>query len=305
MAMDIALTAKKLSKNYGGLKAVSEVDLEVKKGAIFGLVGPDGAGKTTTLRMLSTAIHPDSGAASVLGFDLLSQRGKVKEHIGYMPQHFSLYGDLTVSENIDFYSDLYQVREDTARVRKRELLAANNLEPFKDRLADQLSGGMKKKLALACTLVHTPEILILDEPTTGVDPLSRREFWRILYSLVPEVTILISTPYMDEAERCNEICLMYNGRAMAIDTPKDILKKFKGEILEIKCDCLRELMKALSQAPGIKEVRIFGDSLHVFVDSAAASRPGIESFIAANGLKFSSIRQVGPKLEDVFISILK
>ena len=232
--MDIAIKTQGLSKKYGNVVAVDNLSFEVEKGEIFGLVGPDGAGKTTTLRMLSTALSPDSGEASIQGFNIVSQSSEVKLRIGYMPQMFSLYGDLTVEENIDFYADLYQVSPDIAAGKKKELLAFSNLESFKKRAADKLSGGMKKKLALACTLIHTPEVLILDEPTTGVDPLSRREFWRILYALIPEVTIVISTPYMDEAERCNRVGLIYNGHLILIDTPEKVLEKFKGEILEVK-----------------------------------------------------------------------
>jgi ABC-2 type transport system ATP-binding protein len=303
--METAIETRGLSKNFKDVAAVSLLDLTVNKGEIFGLVGPDGAGKTTTLRMLSTALLPDSGSASVAGFDVVKQAEDVKLSIGYMSQRFSLYSDLTVEENIDFYSEIYQVPPDEARARKDELLLANNLTHFRDRIADQLSGGMKKKLALTCTLIHTPSLIILDEPTTGVDPLSRREFWRILYSLIPCVTIIMSTPYMDEAERCNRIGLMNKGRLVMTDTPKKILEKFNGEILEIKCDCIREGKKILSGLSFVREVQVFGDSLHVFLDSVSSSKDKIEELLRSRGAKLFSVKAIRPSLEDVFISILK
>jgi ABC-2 type transport system ATP-binding protein len=303
--MDAAVATFRLSKKYGDLEAVSSLDLEVKKGEIFGLVGPDGAGKTTTLRMLSTALLPDSGNALVVGYDVVKQAEDIKRNIGYMSQRFSLYRDLTVEENIDFYSEIYQVPSDEARARKEELLLANNLAPFRSRIADQLSGGMKKKLALACTLIHTPDLIILDEPTTGVDPLSRREFWKILYSLVPSVTIVISTPYMDEAERCNRIGLMNKGKLIVTDTPKKILERFSGEILEIRCDCVRVSKGILSNEPYVKEVQVFGDRLHVFLDSVSSSKDRIEELLRSKGAKLFSVKAIQPSLEDVFISIMK
>lgn len=303
--METVVKTTALKKSFGAETAVNSIDLEIFKGEIFGIVGPDGAGKTTTLRMLSTALVPDSGTASIMGFDVVSQTEKVKLRIGYMPQRFSLYGDLTVEENIDFFADLYQVPEAEAKKRKRELLLANSLEAFTERPADKLSGGMKKKLALSCTLIHTPDVIILDEPTTGVDPLSRREFWKILNSLVPRTTIIVSTPYMDEAERCTRIGLMNKGKLVHVDEPKEILKKFPKEVLEIKCDCLRKGRDLFKGFPEVEDVQIFGDSLRLYVPSAAAAKPKIEAHLRQEGFVVADIRQVPPKLEDVFISILK
>ena len=303
--MDIAIKTQGLSKKYGSVLAVDNLSFEVGKGEIFGLVGPDGAGKTTTLRMLSTALSPDSGEASIQGFNIVSQSSEVKLRIGYMPQMFSLYGDLTVEENIDFYADLYQVSPDIAAGKKKELLAFSNLESFKKRAADKLSGGMKKKLALACTLIHTPEVLILDEPTTGVDPLSRREFWRILYALIPEVTIVISTPYMDEAERCNRVGLIYDGHLILIDMPEKVLGKFKGEILEVKCERLQQAKKLLEDLPQISGVQLIGDSLHIFLDSIENKKQMVGTFLSSKGIKVFSMKKISPRLEDVFISLLK
>lgn len=230
--MEFAVEAAKLTKKFAGLEAVSGLDIKIRQGEIFGLVGPDGAGKTTTLRMLSTAMEQTSGEAKVLGLDTRTDEEKIRDRIGYMPQRFSLYGDLTVDENLDFFADIYSVPAGRQRrARKEELLRFTNLSPFTDRKAQNLSGGMQKKLGLACNLIHTPEVLFLDEPTTGVDPISRREFWRILYRLT-EVTIIVTTPYMDEAERCNRIGLIREGKLLICDTPAEIKKKAEARSLE-------------------------------------------------------------------------
>jgi ABC-2 type transport system ATP-binding protein len=229
--MEFAIEAEKLTKKFKNLTAVSELDLQIKKGEIFGLVGPDGAGKTTTLRLLSTAMLPTSGQARVLGLDTKNEEEKIRDKIGYMPQRFSLYGDLTVEENLRFFADLYQVPAETRKKKETELLNFTNLTAFIKRKGRELSGGMQKKLALACNLIHTPTILFLDEPTTGVDPISRREFWRILYGL-SGVTIVVTTPYMDEAERCNRVGLMREGKLLMCDTPVEIKRKAGAKSLE-------------------------------------------------------------------------
>jgi ABC-2 type transport system ATP-binding protein len=230
--MEFAVEAIKLTKKFAKLEAVSRLDLQVRQGEIFGLVGPDGAGKTTTLRILSTAMEQTSGKAKVLSLDTLKDEEKIRDRIGYMPQRFSLYGDLTVEENMDFFADIYSVPPNNQRkARKEELLNFTNLAKFTQRKARDLSGGMQKKLGLACNLIHTPEILFLDEPTTGVDPISRREFWRILYRLAG-VTIIVTTPYMDEAERCNRIALIREGRLLICDTPPEIKKSGGAKTLE-------------------------------------------------------------------------
>jgi ABC-2 type transport system ATP-binding protein len=229
--VDFAVVTSKLTKKFKTLTAVSELNLQVRPGEIFGLVGPDGAGKTTTLRMLSTAMEQTAGEARVLGLDTRKQEEKIRDRIGYMPQKFSLYADLTVEENIDFYADIYQVPQKEREAKKIRLLEFTRLDPFRKRRGGQLSGGMQKKLGLACNLVHTPEILFLDEPTTGVDPISRREFWRILYGLAG-VTILVTTPYMDEAERCNRVGLIREGKLLICDTPAEIKRKAESKTLE-------------------------------------------------------------------------
>ncbi|OGC05966.1 hypothetical protein A2230_08615 [candidate division WOR-1 bacterium RIFOXYA2_FULL_36_21] len=229
--MEFAIEAVNLTKKFKDFNAVSGLNLQIKRGEIFGFVGPDGAGKTTTLRMLSTAMEPTSGEASVLGLNVRTEEEKIRDKIGYMPQRFSLYGDLTVSENIDFFADIYKVEREYRRKRKAELLEFMSLAEFVKRKGRELSGGMQKKLALACNLIHTPKLLFLDEPTTGVDPISRREFWRILYGL-ENVTIVVSTPYMDEAERCNRVGLIREGRLLLCDVPSEIKKRANARTLE-------------------------------------------------------------------------
>lgn len=230
--MELAVQATSLTKKFADLTAVNGLNLEIKKGEIFGLVGPDGAGKTTTLRILSTAMEQTSGEAFVLGLNVKNQEESIRDKIGYMPQRFSLYGDLTVQENIDFFADIFEVPKGEERKKKAEfLLKFTGMLQFTDRRAAKLSGGMYKKLALACMLIHTPEVLFLDEPTLGVDPISRREFWRILYGL-KDVTIIISTPYMDEAERCNRIALVREGKLLICDTPEEVKKRAGAKTLE-------------------------------------------------------------------------
>lgn len=229
--MEFAIETKRLTKKFKNITAVSNLDLHVRQGEIFGLLGPDGAGKTTTMRIFSTAMEQTSGEGKVLGLNIKTDEEKIRERIGYMPQKFSLYGDLTVDENINFFADIYQVPKDVRERKKTELLEFTKLSPFKKRKAQDLSGGMQKKLALACSLIHKPELLFLDEPTTGVDPISRREFWRILYGL-KYITIIVTTPYMDEAIRCNRIGLIREGRLLICDTPSEILKKTHAKSLE-------------------------------------------------------------------------
>ena len=229
--MEYAIEASGLSKEFKGFRALCELNLKILPGEIFGLVGPDGAGKTTTQRILSTAMVQTSGLAKVFGMDVRKQEEKIREKIGYMPQRFSLYGDLTVDENIDFFADIYQVPREVRENKRIELLEFTKLLPFRKRKAQNLSGGMQKKLALACCLIHKPRLIFLDEPTTGVDPISRREFWRILYGL-PNITIFVSTPYMDEAERCNRVGLIREGKLLICDAPYEIEKKTETGNLE-------------------------------------------------------------------------
>ena len=229
--MQLAIETKKLTKKFGDNIAVNELDLEIRQGEIFGLVGPDGAGKSTTMRLISTAMTPTSGKAVVLGFDTANKEEEIRERVGYMPQRFALYGELTVDENINFFAEIYGVPRAELEKKKKELLEFTGMSKFAARRGRNLSGGMQKKLALACNLIHKPEIIMLDEPTLGVDPISRREFWRILYGLT-DVTIVVTTPYMDEAERCSRIGLIRGGKLLKCDTPDEIKKHYGTKSLE-------------------------------------------------------------------------
>ncbi len=303
--MEYAVKAVGLRKQFGKLVAVEGVDLDVRRGEIFGLVGPDGAGKTTAMRMLCGVLDASGGEADVAGFDVRRRPEQVKRRIGYMPQRFSLYGDLTVAENLLFFARLYQVPRGERLRRERELLEFSRLGPFRDRCAQNLSGGMKQKLALCCTLIHTPEVLFLDEPTTGVDPVSRRDFWRILYSLLREgVTLFLSTPYMDEAERCGRVALMQEGRLLISDTPAALKARMRGELFEVIASSPREAREALAARPEVLGVQVFGDRLHAWVQDAGRGEAAIRAALAARGLELTSLRRIAPNLEDVFVSVV-
>jgi len=296
--MDAIRTAG-LTRCFGTQVAVDHVTFAVSEGEIFGLVGPDGAGKTTTMRLLTGILAPTGGDAWVDGLHITREADLIKERIGYMSQRFGLYPDLTVLENIDFYADLYDVAKEDRAEKTERLLAFSNLTPFKRRRAGNLSGGMKQKLGLACALIHTPRVLFLDEPTNGVDPVSRRDFWRILYQLLREgVTIFVSTAYLDEAERCSRIGLMHQGRLLACDTVDGVKGLMQGAMLEVQCDRPREAAKILQ--PG--NVALYGDKLHVRVDTADLGRDRVERTLKAAGFTEIEIRLIEPSLEDVFTS---
>ncbi len=300
--MDLAIQSSDLSRKFGPITAVDNLHLTVGYGEMFGLVGPDGSGKTTTIRMLCGILAPTSGSAQVLGHDVIRESDAINREIGYLSQKFSLYGDLSVDENIEFFAEINSV--DNYRPRLEELLEFTRLTPFRDRLADKLSGGMKQKLALACTLVNTPRLIFLDEPTTGVDPVSRRDFWSILQSLLKSgITIVMSTPYLDEAERCSRIALMDKGRIMVSDTPQKVKSLMKGEILEIVCDQVRAGFKILRDLPFVNDVQGFGDRLNVMVQPSDAHR--VESALVSAGIHITNSRTISPSLENVFIHILK
>ncbi|MFO0753779.1 MAG: ABC transporter ATP-binding protein [Thermodesulfovibrionales bacterium] len=300
-----AIKTSGLTRSFGGLTAVDRLTLEIPKGELYGLVGPDGAGKTTVMRLLAAIMEPSSGEAWVAGHSLLREEERVKEKIGYMPQRFGLYEDLTVLENIVFYADLYEVprRERPARIER--LLGFSNLTPFRNRLAGKLSGGMKQKLGLACALIHTPEVLLLDEPTNGVDPVSRRDFWKILYDLLKErVTILVSTAYLDEAERCARIGLMHKGKLLKEDEPARIKRSFAYPMLEIRTVDTRSAATAVRELEGVKSVTLYGDRLHVAVERKEVGRNLLDALYAA-GMAVEEHREVLPSLEDVFISMVE
>lgn len=298
--------AHRLTKRFGKRVAVLGLSLDVGQGEIFGLIGPDGAGKTTALRLLAAVMVPSAGRAAVAGFDTVRQAEKIHSVVGYMPQRFSLYGDLSVLENLSFFADIFGVRGRERQERIDRLLQFARLTEFRSRRAAHLSGGMQKKVALACTLVHEPQVLLLDEPTTGVDPISRREFWDILSQLhLQGVTLLVSTPYMDEAERCGRVALMFDGQVMICDRPQRIKELVAGEMLALQTSSLERARHVLSGLPGVLEVQAYGDLLHVFVDSAEQRRPEIEARLAEEQLAVLAIRRARPRMEEAFISLIR
>ena len=303
---DSVIEISNLRREFDGLVAVEGVSLTVYEKEVFGLVGPDGAGKTTALRMLSGIMRPTSGELRVLGRDVIADPDAIKAAVGYMPQTFGLYADLTVLENLEFYADLYQVPPEVRPERIKKLLAFARLEAFVNRLARNLSGGMRQKLALASTLISEPKMLLLDEPTTGVDPVSRRDFWRILYDLNREgVTLVVSTPYMDEAERCTRVAFMFQGKIIAVDTPDGLRSLMRGEVLELVTLDERRARELLADMPGVFGVEIFGDRVHAVVEDAEPMIGPICDRVNAGGIKVSEIKPVEPGLEDVFVSLLK
>lgn len=301
-----AIETRNLSRNFGNLQALEELNLTVASGEIFGLVGPDGAGKTTTMRLLTAIMDPSEGEAYILGQHTVREAEAIKEDIGYMSQRFGLYPDLTVLENIDFYADIYGVARRGRQKRTDELLSFSNLTPFKKRKAGNLSGGMKQKLGLVCALIHTPKVLFLDEPTNGVDPVSRRDFWRILYQLVKEgLTIFLSTAYLDEAERCTRVGLIHHGRLLTADTPEEVKKLMHGDLLEVVSPKARQSMSMLRERIEAESVSLFGDRLHVVTKEPDKTQRQIESLFREKGLEIEAIRRIAPSLEDVFVSVLK
>lgn len=284
--------------------AVDNLNLEIYRGEMFALVGPDGAGKTTTVKMLCGITEPTSGRIEMMNMDLKKDIARIKRHIGYLSQRFSLYGDLSVDENIEFFAEIHSVTD--YKTRREELLKFTRLTPFRKRLAERLSGGMKQKLALACTLIHTPEIIFLDEPTTGVDPVSRRDFWKILSSLLKGgMTVIMTTPYLDEAERCHRVGLMNKGRIMVADTLPNVKKLMKGNIMEIVCDEIRRAFKSLKNFPVAQEVQAFGDRLNVVVGDREGDPEKIRRHMEENNINVVHWRLIPPSLENVFISLIK
>jgi ABC-2 type transport system ATP-binding protein len=302
---DAAIQAVGLTKTFGAATAVDHLDLEVKKGELFGLVGPDGAGKTTIMRLLTGIMEPTSGEAWVAGLSVTREREDVKERIGYMSQRFGLYEDLTVIENIHFYADLYGVSKGERIERIKRLLGFSNLTPFKKRLAGQLSGGMKQKLGLACALVHRPEVLFLDEPTNGVDPVARRDFWKILYELLRDgITIFVSTAYLDEAERCARIGLIYGGQLLTIDEPGRVRASTGLPMIEIWLSDARAAAGIIGKVPGVRSVAIYGDRLHILVERQSVM-DDIRDALNKKGVDVKAFRERLPSLEDVFIAMVE
>ena len=300
-----ALTFSGIRKRYGALNALGGVTLRVPRGGMFGLIGPDGAGKTTAIRVACGLLRPDGGEVRVGGHDPLRERRLVTRMVGYLSQRFSLYGDLTIDENIAFQAEIHGVR-DFAAARDR-LLAMTGLTSFRGRRADRLSGGMKQKLALACTLVHTPEVLLLDEPTTGVDPVSRREFWKLLAEFRAQgLTVIMATPYLDEAERCGTVAMLHQGRLLALDDPATLRASMPGTLLEVIVDGARPPIDLLASLEGVEDAQVFGDAAHVRCaghDAAAASE-GVRQALLRAATPAVSVREIPPSLEDVFIQLV-
>lgn len=301
--MQSIINIQNLKKTYGSIEAVKGISLQIQKAEMFGLVGPDGAGKTTTIRILCGLLNPSSGSIQLTGKDIVKEKKSVQKSIGYLSQKFSLYGDLTVDENIEFFADIHNVKNYHAR--RDELLEFTRLTNFRDRLADNLSGGMKQKLALACALIHKPEILFLDEPTTGVDPVSRRDFWKILSQLIKEgMTIFMTTPYLDEAERCTRVALMNQGKIIALDNPEEIKKSINKEVVEIIANPSRKAYDLLKNESNY-EAQMFGDRINIVVNSYDKDFPGIAELLKNKGIEINDSRSVAPSLENVFMYLIK
>jgi ABC-2 type transport system ATP-binding protein len=301
-----AVEARDLTKTFGTVTAVDRLTLSVTPGEIFGLVGPDGAGKTTTLRLLTGVMHPTTGSVRVLDLDITRDPEAVRHRIGYVPQSSSLYADLSVLENLQFHADLFGIPRAERDRKAAELLAFSRLEPFAKRLCRNLSGGMRQKLALCAALIHRPEVLFLDEPTIGVDPVSRREFWLLIYQLLQQgLTLVVSTPYLDEAERCHRVGLMDHGRLVACDSPSGLRGLLPGTLLELRGPAPEVVSPLLSRLPEVREAQVFGDALHVVVSDAARDRPRIQALLEAEGIPVAQIRPIVPSLEDVFVTLLR
>jgi ABC-2 type transport system ATP-binding protein len=297
-----AIVAQGLTKSFPGVRAVDALSFDVRAGEIFGLVGPDGAGKTTTLRMLAGIMPPDAGTATVAGINVVRDPEGAKHSLSYMPQRFGLYEEMSVDENIRFYADLFGVKREERERRSTQLLQAAGMSEFRKRFAGKLSGGMKQKLGLVCALIHRPRVVLLDEPTTGVDPISRRDFWRILYELLAEgVAILTSTAYLDEAERCHRVALLHQGRLLFCDTPASLKAKMRKAVLVIASGNARRVRGLLEGAEGISSLVLHGDDLRAVVDHADVRIPQLEARLQSTQGAFGSIRQVEPTIEDIFV----
>jgi ABC-2 type transport system ATP-binding protein len=299
------LSIRDITRKFGTTTAVDQLTLEIEPGELFGLIGPDGAGKTTAMRLMLGILRPDSGTGSVGGYDLLRDAESISTLTGYVSQRFSLYSELTVQENLELFADLYGVGEEDRLPRLKRLMQFSRLDPFRDRMAKNLSGGMRQKLALSCALIHTPQLLLLDEPTTGVDPLSRRDLWQLLFDLWQDgVTIIVSTPYMDEAERCSRVGFLSQGKLIASGRPDDLRKAFEGVVLEIFSGQRFTAKDVLAATPQVVDVNMFGEGLHVtVVGDVAAAEASARGALESSGITLRSIRRVEPTIEDVFFQL--
>jgi ABC-2 type transport system ATP-binding protein len=306
---EIIVDVSNLVKRFGDFTAVDSISFQVKRGEVFGFLGPNGAGKTTTIRMLCGLLNPTSGSGKVGGFDIFAQAEKIKENIGYMSQRFSLYQDLTVEENIDFYSGIYKVPQNKKKERKEWVLRMAGIENKRNSLTQELSGGWKQKLALGCALLHNPPILFLDEPTAGVDPISRRDFWDLIYQVSQnKTTVFVTTHYMDEAEHCDRVGLIYQGKIIALDTPQRLKAELMPEdILNLECEQSVQLdvLTWLQKEERVKEAALFGGGMHIVVNDAEKDLPYVKTLLENKNISIKSLKKITPSLEDVFVSLVE
>ncbi|HXV86697.1 MAG TPA: ABC transporter ATP-binding protein [Gemmatimonadales bacterium] len=304
--MDVAVSLQGLTRRFGDVHAVQDLSLDVAAGELFGVVGPDGAGKTTTFRMLAGVLRPSGGDATILGVSVARDPEGVKRHVAYMAQRFGLYTDLTVRENIEFYADLYGVPDAERPRRMERLYAFSGLGPFQDRLAGQLSGGMKQKLGLSAALIHQPRVMILDEPTFGVDPISRRDLWLIVHEMVATgTTVMVSTAYLDEAERCDRVALLHQGQLLALDQPAALQARLGGKVLAVQVDRPRAALTLLRAVPAVRQAVLFGDVIHLTLDRPERDWAHGHAALQSAGHTVRAVQATEPTLEDVFIDLVR
>ena len=303
---EYAVTVENLEKRFGDFQAVNKVSFQVKRGEIFGFLGPNGAGKSTTIRMLCGILAPTAGKATVIGFDVFREAEQIKSHIGYMSQKFSLYEDLTVEENIDFYSGIYRIPKEDKKARKDWVIKMSGREEHRSSLTAILPGGWRQRLALGCALLHKPPVIFLDEPTSGVDPISRRNFWDLIYQLAAEgVTVFVTTHYMDEAEYCDRLAMIYRGELVAIGTPDELkIRYMNADILNLECPDPFKMLQVVTGISVIKEAALFGRGLHLTVADSQAAMPVIVTALQAQKADYTRLEKIRPSLEDVFVAII-
>ena len=304
---EYAVTVENLEKRFGDFQAVNKVSFQVKRGEIFGFLGPNGAGKSTTIRMLCGILAPTAGKATVIGFDVFREAEQIKSHIGYMSQKFSLYEDLTVEENIDFYSGIYRIPKEDKKARKDWVIKMSGLEEHRNSLTAILPGGWRQRLALGCALLHKPPVIFLDEPTSGVDPISRRNFWDLIYQLAAEgVTVFVTTHYMDEAEYCDRLAMIYRGELVAIGTPDELKSRYmNADILNLECPDPFKMLQVVTGISVIKEAALFGRGLHLTVEDSEAAMPMIATALQSQKADYTRLEKIRPSLEDVFVAIIE
>ncbi len=304
---EYAVAVENLEKRFGDFQAVNKVSFQVKRGEIFGFLGPNGAGKSTTIRMLCGILAPTAGKATVIGFDVFREAEQIKSHIGYMSQKFSLYEDLTVEENIDFYSGIYRIPKEDKKARKDWVIKMSGLEEHRNSLTAILPGGWRQRLALGCALLHKPPVIFLDEPTSGVDPISRRNFWDLIYQLAAEgVTVFVTTHYMDEAEYCDRLAMIYRGELVAIGTPDELKSRYmNADILNLECPDPFKMLQVVTGISVIKEAALFGRGLHLTVEDSEAAMPMIATALQSQKADYTRLEKIRPSLEDVFVAIIE